>query len=106
MASNDEIKAAVDGLTHELRQHISDETAELKKFVDAFPDGDMRGHRAAHEAMIASERAKERFYQELRLDIAKKGLWGLLVIIIGLVSVGGLFAFASKLGIAATVVKP
>lgn len=73
---------------------------ELQKINGAFarnPDGsvDHDGHRQYHEAMIKAATAQEQFWQELKLEVAKKGIWSLLVIICGLVVVG----VSAKLGI-------
>lgn len=59
----------------------------------AFPrdesgDVDVDGHRKYHEQMMKAAEAQEEFWREMRLDIAKKGTWGLLVILLGLVLVG------------------
>lgn len=106
MATNDEIKAAVDALDGKLSDHIVREEKELAALARAFPNDDPKAHRAAHEAMIEAKQAEAKFWAELRLDLAKKSLWGLLLIVLGLVMVGGLFSVASKLGVAAAVVKP
>lgn len=66
----------------------------LDEIKEAFPDG-VAKHRAAHEAMIAVKSAEEQFWRELKLDLAKKGTWGLLVILLGLVLAG----LALKFGI-------
>ena len=73
---------------------------KLAKINSAFarnPDGtvDHAGHRHYHESMIEAAEAQTQFWRELRLDIAKKGVWGLLIIICGLVLVG----LSAKLGI-------
>lgn len=75
---------------------------ELRKINSAFaktPDGevDFDGHRRYHESMIAAATAQEQFWRELKLEIAKKGVWGLLTIIVGLVIVG----LSAKFGIGA-----
>jgi tetrahydromethanopterin S-methyltransferase subunit E len=44
--------------------------------------------------MIKAAEAQTEFWRELRLDIAKKGVWGLLVVICGLILVG----VSAKLG--------
>ena len=61
------------------------------------PDGsvDFDGHRRYHESMIRAANAQERFWVELKLEIAKKGVWGLLVVIVGLILVG----LSTKLGL-------
>jgi hypothetical protein len=66
---------------------------ELRKINGAFatnPDGstDFDGHRKYHEAMIKAASAQEQFWYELKLEVMKKGIWSLLVIICGLVVVG------------------
>lgn len=72
---------------------------ELRNINNAFarnPDGsvDHDGHRQYHEAMIKAASAQEQFWRELKLEVAKKGIWSLLVIICGLVVVG----VSAKLG--------
>lgn len=67
--------------------------AEVRKINSAFaktPDGevDFDGHRRYHEQMIAAATAQEEFWRDLKLEVAKKGIWSLLVIICGLVVVG------------------
>jgi len=67
--------------------------AELKDMRHAFPrtedgDADFIGHRSAHEAMIKAADAQKEFWQELKLDIAKKGVWGLLIVLLGLILAG------------------
>lgn len=74
----------------------------LQKMNGAFaknPDGsvDYDGHRKYHESMIAAAEAQTQFWRELKLEIAKKGVWGLLIIICGLVMVG----LSAKLGLGA-----
>lgn len=74
---------------------------EIKKIHGGFPrdeDGetDFTGHREAHESMIKAAKAQEQFWNELKLDVAKKGVWGMLIILVGLVLTGA----AAKFGIA------
>jgi hypothetical protein len=61
------------------------------------PDGsiDFDGHRRYHESMIRAADAQEKFWIELKLEIAKKGIWGLLIVVCGLVLVG----ITTKLGL-------
>jgi hypothetical protein len=72
----------------------------LRQINGAFainPDGttDFTGHRQYHEAMIKAANAQEQFWGELKLEIMKKGIWSLLVIICGLIVVG----ISAKFGI-------
>jgi hypothetical protein len=74
-----------DGLT--LEEKVDEALSILESLTDAFPDGPIK-HRESHEAMIAASRAQEVFWAELKLDVAKKGTWGVLVIILGLILAG------------------
>ena len=83
-------------------EHRLDEILnEVKKVHGAFPrtddgDVDFSGHREAHEAMIEAAKAQAEFWKELKLDVIKKGVWGLLIIVCGLVLTG----LAAKFGFA------
>lgn len=89
-----------------LTRHANDEMPRIKEMVEgaigdakkqllhAFPDG-IENHREAHERMIAAARAEEMFRHELKTDIAKKSIWGILHILF-LLTVGTL---AVKLGV-------
>lgn len=86
----------VEELWDKVSKHIEDEPKTFSAYFNqAFPGGDADGHRRFHEAMIEAERERAKFYRELRLEIAKKGLWFLLVVIAGLIAVG----VSQKLGI-------
>jgi hypothetical protein len=78
-------------------QHIEERLDELldemHKITGAFArnnDGsvDFDGHRRYHESMIEAAEAQTQFWRELKLEVAKKGIWGLLVIVCGLIVVG------------------
>ena len=74
--------------------------SELKKIHGAFAvndDGstDFDGHRKFHEEKLRAAKAEAEFWAELKLEIAKKGVWSLLVIVCGLVVVG----ISAKLGL-------
>lgn len=73
---------------------------ELKKIGTAFitnDDGstDFEGHRRFHEEKLRAAKAEAEFWRDLKLEIAKKGVWSLLVIICGLIVVGT----SAKLGL-------
>ena len=77
------------GIEHKLDLILS----HLTKLEGAFArneDGtvDIDGHRRYHEAMIEAAKEQAQFWRELKLDIAKKGTWGLLIVILGLILVG------------------
>lgn len=76
---------------------VLDELAIINR---AFPDGP-ESHRVAHENLIRAAIAEEQFWNELKIDIAKKGVWGLLIIVLGLAIVG----ISAKFGISGVMVK-
>lgn len=78
---------------------IMDALRQINGAFASNPDGstDFAGHRNYHEAMIKAATAQEQFWKELKLEVAKKGIWSLLVIICGLVVVG----ISAKFGIGA-----
>lgn len=78
---------------HKIEDRLDEILGELKKMHGAFPrtdDGetDFDGHRRYHESMIKAAEAQTKFWEELRLDIAKKGVWALLTILVGLTITG------------------
>lgn len=68
-----------------LDSHIAREEAMI---AQAFPNGDMNAHRSAHESMMRASQAQETFWRELRLDLAKRSIWGLLLLFLGLAVAG------------------
>ena len=65
-----------------------------KIIMNAFPDG-IQNHRNAHQAMIDAAKAQENFWNELKLDLTKKGIWGIITVLVGLAMVG----LAAKAGV-------
>lgn len=87
-------------MTCEVKDQLDAILAKLDAFEDAFPrdrDGlpDVAGHRRGHEAEIAAAKAREKFWNELRLELAKKGAWGIVLVLVGLILAG----LAAKLGL-------
>ena len=77
---------------------------ELKKLEGGMPrdengDTDYEGHRRFHEEKIKAAKAEAEFWQDLKLEIAKKGVWSLLVVVCGLVMLG----ISAKFGIGVVV---
>lgn len=90
-------------LAHDFPDHAAGEEARLKRLEAAFPpaeDGkpDYYGHRRSHESAIRAAQEQEKFWRELRLEVAKKGAIAILVLIVGLMMAG----LALKTGIGAT----
>ena len=87
----------------EIDDRLSEILSEVKKIHGAFPrdsrgETDFDGHREYHEAMIRAAEAQAEFWKELRLDIAKKGMWGLIITIGTLIVIG----LSTKLGLSHT----
>lgn len=77
-----------------MKARIIKEEEKFDAILKAFPDGP-EAHCEAHQAMIKAAQAQEKFWSELRLDVAKKGIWGVMVIICGLILTGA----AAKIGV-------
>lgn len=56
---------------------------------------DYDGHRRYHASIVASMNAQEKFWNDLKLDLAKKGLWFVLLVVAGFVVLG----IQTKLGL-------
>ncbi|TCK43970.1 hypothetical protein B0G84_2318 [Paraburkholderia sp. BL8N3] len=68
------------------RQDVTDKKVEeaIRRIDDlhkAFPGGDWDGHRRYHEAVIQRIEERAKLYQDLRAELAKKGLWALIAAI-------------------------
>ncbi len=74
-----------DNLT--LEEKVGTALEMLDELMLAFPEGP-RKHREVHEAWLEAKKAEADFWKELKLDIAKKGAWGLLLLILGLIFIG------------------
>lgn len=84
-------KRKYDGFT--LEEKVDEALSILATITNAFPDGP-EAHRAAHVAMIKAAAAEEKFWNDLKTDAAKKGIFAIVHILIGLVVLG----LAVKLG--------
>jgi hypothetical protein len=88
------VVSAVDSLRDEIGQRHIENTSTLEELdakvnvvidrVDdlhkAFPGGDWEGHRRYHETLIEKAEARTKFYEDLRAELAKKGMWALIVL--------------------------
>ena len=88
-----------------LHEHEANEESRIRAIVGqvigdleakAFPDGALK-HGEYHLSKINAAKAEEKFWSELKLDLAKKGLWGIITILAGMV-VLGFGAWVSTLG--------
>ena len=94
------------GERHETPEELSIEKkldlilAEVKHMRSAFPkdeDGnvDYEGHRKYHESLIRAAEAQAEFWNDLKREVAKKGILAAIVIVLGLLWLGA----QTKLGI-------
>ena len=84
---SDEIEAKLDEIAKKLDDHLRDADIKFVAFERAFPDGP-EAHRLAHEAMINAANAQEKFWSDLRLDMAKGGVRAVILVVIGLIVAG------------------
>jgi len=59
----------------------------LLSIKDAFPEGPDK-HRADHSAWIEAKKNEAEFWKELKMDITKNGVRGLIIVILGLIVLG------------------
>ena len=79
----------------DLDEALAEHTAHERKFatelysaiMGAFPGGPEE-HRQTHERMIKAAEAEESFWRDLKADIARKSIWGILHILTVLVITG------------------
>lgn len=76
-----------------LERQLAEIKATLDRFAQAFPvdeygNVDSAGHRQFHESKIAAAEAERVFWQELKLDLAKKGLYAILTVLVGFIIAG------------------
>ena len=86
--------------TAHIDRRFDEVMSALKKIESAFATdekggADFDGHRRFHEEKMRAARAETEFWSELKLEVAKKGVWSLLIIVCGLIVVG----ISTKLGI-------
>lgn len=88
-----------DAFDRKLQEHeVREQERILGLFVqfklEAFPDGPIL-HREWHQAMIDASKAEKKFWDDLRGDVLKKSIWGVLQILMTLIGLG----LAAKFGI-------
>lgn len=87
------------------RQDVARELHQLNvTLASAFPrdrDGkvDFSGHREYHEQLMEAVKAEALFWKDLRKEILRKGIIGLIIICLGLLTVGALASLKIKLGL-------
>lgn len=85
---------------HSIDEKLDLILSEVKRMRAGFPkdeegNADYEGHRKYHEALIRSAEAQTEFWNDLKKEVAKKGIIAILVIVCGLAWLG----MQAKLGI-------
>lgn len=100
MSELTELEATIERKLHEHEQRELETVQKLIRALEleAFPDG-APAHRAVHQAMIDVANEQTEFWRSLKIEVAKKSIWGILQILTILVCAG----LAAKLGLGALV---
>lgn len=83
----------ISDMERSLEEHVEREEKMFADFMGAFPDGPMN-HKNYHQSLIDAAKSQQKFWDDLRLDLAKKGIWAILTVLVGLVITG----IATKIG--------
>ena len=62
----------------DMHQRAELSSSQIEELRHAFPADDPAGHRAYHDEVIATARARKEFYQKLLFELAKWGLLGFI----------------------------
>lgn len=62
----------------DMHQRAKLSSSQIEELRHAFPADDPAGHRAYHDEVIATARARKEFYQKLLFELAKWGLLGFI----------------------------
>ena len=95
----EERREVLKGLTDEvssLKLNINEINEDIEHIMKGFPYNDTVAHRSYHDSIIEATEAEKVFWQNLKKDLATKGVWSLLVVLLGLLVTG----ISYKLGIA------
>lgn len=90
----DELEERIERLfsEHEAREQEGID-ARMKTIMRAFPDG-IEDHFTVHCALAKAAKAQEDFYNAIKIDLAKNGIWAFLKVLFALAILG----IASKMG--------
>ncbi|MFL9881298.1 hypothetical protein PQR63_23070 [Herbaspirillum rhizosphaerae] len=84
-SSEGRIIQLLEGLGRDQNARHSENTDHLQRLEEmikeGFPDGDAEAHRKYHEALIRKAEERTRFYAELRVKLAEKGIWAVIVVL-------------------------
>lgn len=95
----EKVETCQDQILEELRRIRVDLERGFPKNKDGEPD--FSGHAEYHAKLMRATEEQERFWRDLRLDLAKRGAWAMMSVIVGLLILGA----ATKLGIHLSLMK-
>lgn len=88
--ADDQVLRAVQSLQRSLDNRHTENSDRLKGLeakvdlvLSGFPEEDPEGHRRYHEAMIRKAEERARFWSELRIKLAERGVWAVLTVLVG-----------------------
>lgn len=88
-----------DYIRAEFADHEARERRAYRELFDqAFPEGDLAGHRAYHEARIEAAKAEEEFWRVAKETLIKKGVTS-LVWLVGVIASLAVLGLAVNLGL-------
>ena len=76
--------AKLDGHMHREEGMTKDMLSSLPVRPDGKPD--IEGHRSYHQSLIEEAQDRAKMWRELRVEIIKKGTWGVILVLIALVT--------------------
>ena len=74
--SIDGVRDQVSVIQRKLDEHVQ---SEDDRYLRAFPDGDLDGHRRAHAAQIRKAEEQAEFWRKMRIKIGEMTVWAVLV---------------------------
>lgn len=100
----------------EIEQYIDDRFAEHEvkeqiwisqlqnTFADAFPNGDLDGHRNYHQNRINAAKAEEEFWKTAKTEVVKHGVSAVFTVVKG-ISILAILGLAYKFGLGPAAAK-
>ena len=86
--SVEETKNRYEMLSSAMDQFLRAHDDRIKEVHTAFPNEDLHGHRKYHDRLLDAADAEKKFWDDLKLDLVKKGTWSVLIILTGLIVTG------------------
>lgn len=83
LTSVDGVRTEVAQIQRKLDEHVQ---SEDDRYLRAFPDGDLDGHRRAHAAQIRRAEEQAEFWRRMRIKMGEMTVWALLVCVAAIVA--------------------